>query len=145
MRALLGLSLLLILWIVFHYVGLLDLPEPTIYQYITLALIVVIQPAGIFTLIYRNYHSSNHLRETLTMNLNDEAIEITGESFLMKVYWDRMYKIVEHAKWFLIYQNNFSAIIIPKASLTSEQEIELRQILQNVTNVPTTLNKVSRM
>jgi hypothetical protein len=55
-------ALLLVLWITLFHLDILNLPEPVIYQYITLLLIAVIQPTVILTTIIRNYYSSNHLR-----------------------------------------------------------------------------------
>jgi len=79
------LALLLLLWIALYHLEILNLPEPVIYQYITLVLIAVIQPTVLFITFIRNYYSSNHLRETLDMELDDEEIKISGESFYMKI------------------------------------------------------------
>ncbi|GEN75300.1 hypothetical protein [Chryseobacterium hagamense] len=99
---------LLVLWIALYHLEILNLPEPVIYQYITLLLIAVIQPMVIFITIIRNYYSSNHLRETLDMDLAEDEIRIRagGESFYMEILWPKIYKIVEKKQWFLIYQNN---------------------------------------
>lgn len=128
-------AFLLVLWITFYHLGILNLPEPLIYQYIALLLIVVIQPTVIFTTIIRNYYSSNHLRETLEMNLTEEEIKIRGESFYMEILWSKIYKIVEKKRWFLIYQNNLSAILIPKKELSPEQIKEIKEILKPVKTV----------
>ena len=135
MLFLLSVALLLVLWISLYHLDILNLPEPVIYQYITLLLIAVIQPTVIFTTIIRNYYSSNHLRETLDMELTQEMIKIRGESFYMEILWSKIYKITEKKNWFLIYQNNLSAILIPKKDLTSEQIRQIQKILGSVTPV----------
>ncbi|WP_081411704.1 YcxB family protein [Chryseobacterium gregarium] len=127
--------LLLVLWIALYHLNILNLPEPVIYQYITLLLIAVIQPTVIFTTILRNYYSSNHLRETLDMNLTENEIKIRGESFYMEILWSKIYKVVEKKNWFLIYQNNLSAILIPKRNLSPEQIKQIQEILASVKTI----------
>lgn len=128
-------AFLLVLWIALYHLEILNLPEPVIYQYITLLLIAVIQPSVIFITIIRNYYSSNHLRETLEMDLAENEIRIRGESFYMEILWPKIYKIVEKKKWFLIYQNNLSAILIPKKDLSREQIKQIQEILGSVKTI----------
>jgi hypothetical protein len=132
MRVLLALAGLVILWIVFHWLNLLNLPKPEIYQYITLLLILVIQPLGIFYMIRRNYYSSNLLKESLQMELSDNDVKITGETFYMEILWSKVYRVDERDKWFLIYLNNLSAILISKRELSDEKIDRIRNILKAV-------------
>lgn len=122
MKLLLLVAILIVLWIVFYYTKLFNLPVPVIYQYLTLALIVGVQPIVIFLTIRRNYNSSNHLRETLEMVITQAEMKIEGESFYLEVKWKKMFKIVEKRNWFLCYQNNLSAIIIPKKELSENDK-----------------------
>ncbi|HEU0137583.1 MAG TPA: YcxB family protein [Flavobacterium sp.] len=140
MRFLIGVAILLLLWIVLHAVNIFNLPEPVIYQYITLALIVLVQPIVIFTTIRKNYYSSNHLRENLDFELTENKVMIRGESFYMEILWSKIHKVVEMKKWFLIYQNNLSAIIIPKKQLKQSEEDEIRIILKGLKEVPQELH-----
>lgn len=140
LRLLVLVAFLLLLWIILSWLDLFNLPKPVIYQYITLILIVVAQPLVIYFTIRRNYLSSNHLRETLDMKLTDTRIEIRGESFYMEILWPRIFKIVERKRWFLIYQNNLSAIIIPKRHLEESEIIEIREILKGIDGVPLKLH-----
>ncbi len=139
MKVLLGVAGLLILWIVFYYLDFFHLPEPIIYQYLTLALIVIAQPIVIYTTIHSIYYSSYHLRETVEMEIMEKEIKIVGESFYLVVKWHRNFKIVETSKWFLIYQNKLSAIIIPKKDLLEIDIEAFREILKNVVKVPVEL------
>lgn len=132
LRVLLGLAGLVVAWIVLHELDLFNLPEPQIYQYITLLLILVIQPLGIVYIIRRNYYSSNYLKETLKMELTENDVRITGETFYMEILWSKVYRVDERVKWFLIYMNNLSAIIIPKKELSPEKINNIRQILKAV-------------
>lgn len=132
---LIAVALLLVLWIILFHLQILNLPQPVIYQYITLLLIAVIQPTVILTTIIRNYYSSNHLRETLDMDLTDDQIKIRGESFYMEILWTKIYKVDEKKNWFLIYQNNLSAILIPKKELSSDQIKQVQEILGSVKTI----------
>ena len=140
MRFLIGVAILLLLWIALHSFNIFNLPEPVIYQYITLALIVLVQPIVIFTTIRKNYYSSNHLRENLDFELTENKVIIRGESFYMEILWSKIHKVVEMKKWFLIYQNNLSAIIIPKKQLKQSEEDEIRIILKGLKEVPQELH-----
>lgn len=140
MRALIGVAAILLLWIVLYHLHIFDLPKPLIYQYITMGLIAIVQPIVIYTTIIRNYNSSNHLRETLDIKLTDTEIMIRGESFYMEILWAKIFKIVEKRNWFLIYQNNLSAIIIPKKHLQDSEINDVRDILRVVKAVPLKLN-----
>lgn len=134
MKVLLGVAFLILMWIIFYYLNIFYLPEPVIYQYITLALILVVQPIVIFTTIHTVYYSSNHICQTLEMDILPEEIRVQGESFYMEVQWKKMFKITEKSKWFLIYQNSLSAIIIPKKDLQTDEISKICKILKKLTN-----------
>jgi hypothetical protein len=116
-------------------------PEPKIYQYLTLVLITVVQPSVIYFTIKRNYYSSNHLGEPLEIQLTQHEIKMHGESFYTEIAWKKIFKIDELTNWFLIYQNSLSAIIIPKSSFHNTQLQEFKKILRGINNVPVHLKK----
>ena len=97
------------------------------------------QPLVIYTTIRRVYLSSNHICENLEIELLPEEIRIQGESFFMVVTWQKMFKIVEKPKWFLIYHNSLSGIIIPKVDLRDNEINYFKDILRKVKNVPVEL------
>jgi hypothetical protein len=132
MKLLVSVAVLLILWILFYHLNIINLPKPLIYQYITLALLVVVQPTVIYTTIRTVYYSSNQISEPLEMQILPEAIKIHGKSFYMEATWDKMFKIVEKQNWFLIYQNSLSAIIIPKKAMQDEEITSFKKILKEV-------------
>ena len=139
LRLLVLVALLLLLWILFYNFDVFNLPKPIIYQYITLSLIAVAQPAIIFITIWRNYYSSNQLRETLEIELANEMIKINGESYYMEIEWEKLFKIVEKPNWFLMYQNNLSAIIIPKKDMDENDIVNFRRLLSGLKVVPVEL------
>jgi hypothetical protein len=141
MKVILGIGCIMLIWILSYHLHFLELPKPQIYQYITLILISVVQPTVIYWTIKRNYDSSNHLREELEIELTRNEIKILGESFYTEITWKKIFKIDEKTNWFLIYQNNLSAIIIPKKDFRKPQLEEFKQIVKAITGVPVHLIK----
>ena len=135
LRLLVVVAMLLLLWIIFYNLDLFNLPKPLIYQYITLVLIAIVQPLIIFLTIRRNYCSSNQLREPVEMEIVSKEIKINGESYYMEIRLEKLFKIVEKANWFLLYQNNLSAIIIPKKAMNSTDIDKFIKILKDIPNV----------
>jgi hypothetical protein len=129
MKLLLFLVLLVLIWIIGYYSRTLPVPKPSIYQYTTLVLILVIQPLVIFLTIRRNYLSSSHLTEQLQIEFTGDEIQMTGDSFYTVLNWKKIYKVQELKNWFLVYQNTLSAIIIPKRSFNKNDESRFKQIL----------------
>ena len=58
------------------------------------------------------------------------------ESFYTEIAWKKIFKIDEVTKWFLVYQNNLSAILISKKDMSIEQSLEFKEILRTIQNVP---------
>jgi len=128
MKIILCVALAMLVWILGYYLHFLPVPKPQIYQYITLLLITVIQPITIYLTIRRNYNSSNHLREKLEIEITKIQIKVQAESFYSEIKWDKLFKIEEQQNWFLLYQNNLSAIIIPRKAFSSTQLKEFKEI-----------------
>ena len=131
----------MVMWIIGFYGNILPVPKPAYYQYLTLILIAVIQPLVIYNTIRRNYYSSNPLKEKLEIEFTDEEIKMQGDSFYMELTWRKTYKVVELKHWFLIYQNNLSAIIIPKKSFKVREVKELKVLLQSIKGIDLHLMK----
>src|SRR6185503_4991845 len=130
MSLLLFFALAMFVWIFVYYAKILSVLIPAIYQYITFFLITVVQPTVIYSTIRKNYFSSNHLKEQLKIEFTSSEIKMQGDSFYTELDWTKLYKVQELKDWVLIYQNNLSAIIIPKRSLTGKLR-EFKQLLQS--------------
>jgi len=139
MKVIVGVGLLMIVWIVCYFSQIISIPKPEIYQYITLGVISIVQPLVIYWTIKRNYDSSNHLREELELNVTHNKISMQGESFYTEMAWSKIFKVDEVKNWFLVYQNNLSAILISKKDLDNKEAAELKKILSGITNVPMNL------
>lgn len=142
LRFLICFAFIILLWIIFYHTNIFNLPKPLIYQYITLGLIAIVQPVLIFITIRSNYYSSNQLMETLVIDLSPEDIKINGESYYMEIKWEKLFKIVEKQNWFLLYQNNLSAIIIPKKDMSEIDINNFRTFVNNTTEVPSELIEI---
>jgi hypothetical protein len=136
-------DLIMAIWILSYYMDLFFLPKPTIYQFITLILISIVQPLVIINTIRQNYYSSNHLREQLEIKITETEIKIQGQSFFTEIKMDKLFKIVEYKNWFLFYQNNLSAIVIPKNDFQNGQLEEFTRIVSKISNVPVDLKSKS--
>jgi len=128
-------------WILCYHFQILDIPEPKMIQYFGFLLISVVQPLGIFFMIWRNYSTSIHLRETLEIHFTKDQIKMKAEGFVLESLWSKMYKIVELKYWFVIYQNNLSAILIPKKSLNPDEMRDFKQILLSIKETNVELKK----
>lgn len=139
MKGLVALAGLLLLWIGLYSLHVGQLPKPLVYQYITLFLIVVVQPSLIYYTVWKNYYSSNHLRETLRIELTADKIKMSGKSFYTEIRWAKIFRVVEQDHWFLIYENNLSAILVDKKDLSKKKLAELKQILGGIPKIPVEL------
>lgn len=129
-------DLAMMVWILGYYLDLLPVPKPKIYQFITLILISFVQPFVIYNTIRQNYNSSSHLKEPLEIEITTSEIRVKGESFYTKILWNKIFKIVEYNNWFLVYQNNLSAIIIHKKDFQSNEQDDFLKIIKNLDEVP---------
>ena len=139
LKLLLGVAALILLWIIFYNLNVFNLPKPLIYQYMTLILITIVQPISIYVTIRRNYKSSNQLGEALEIEITPKDIKINGESYYMEIKWEKLFEIVEKPNWFLLYQNNLSAIMIPKKDMSISDIDYFREILKDIRDVPVKL------
>ena len=131
----------ILLWVIGYYTHLLPVPKPTVYQYLTLVIITVIQPFTIYKTILKNYNTSSHLKESLEIECTPECIKVRGESFCTEFTWAKMYKVVELKNWFVVYQNNLSANLIPKKSFLPHQADEFKQMLTSIPELRCKLKK----
>ena len=132
-------GLAMLVWILGYQFSLLPLPRPLIYQYITLGLITIVQPLVIYSTIWNNYYSANHLRETLEIEFTKIEIKIHGKSFYTELTWEKTFRVEELNNWFLIYQNNLSAVIVQKKFFTKGQLQEFKTLVGGIKKIPVKL------
>ena len=132
MIVILSIDLLMMTWIILWHLNVQNIPKITFYQYTTVILITIVQPIVILSSIRRNYQSSAHLKEKIEIEFTKEFLKITGESFYTELTWTKTFKVKELKEWFLIYQNNFSAVMIPKKVFDKDGEEKFKNLIKSI-------------
>lgn len=132
---------LMICWIVLSLNHVQWIPQVTFFQFSTVVLITVVQPTIIYITIRRNYRSSTHLTEKMDIEFTPDQVKVTGESFYTEHAWANMFKVIEWERWFLIYQNTLSAILINKKYFSPEEIEELSILLKTIPELKVRLKK----
>ena len=110
----------------------------------TLIFIALVQPVGIYLTIRRTYKSSNQLQEASVFEITPQYLKINGESYFMEIKWEKFYEIVERPKWFLLYQNSLSALMISKINMSPDEIHNFRQILKTIKEIPVELMEADK-
>ena len=103
-------------------------------DYINL-LVVFIIPLFHYLLFYiksKNLLKNYRLSENIEFIFNKDFFEEKGDTFDIKHFWDKLYKIKECKNYFLIYQNKNRANIIPKTNITDNQYNELKELFSSL-------------
>lgn len=123
-------GLLLFSFTIMYFVGIIESAEFPWMPVAFSVLIVVLLPLSVYFSAKKNYKTHSRLQEKVIYEINDDTINITGESFSSEMTWNKTYKVVELNDWFLFYQNKLVANIIPKQSIGNDR-YELREIVKN--------------
>ncbi len=73
--------------------------------------------------------------EKLTYKFSSKEIDIKGETFTAKLFWENIKNVKETKEFFLIFQKTLAANIVPKSSFTVEQLTSFRTLLQSINNI----------
>ena len=119
-------------WIILSHLNIKGIPEVTFFQYCTTILITIVQPIVISHTIMRNYQSSNHLQERLIVEFTNDVIRLKGDSFFTELLWNKLYKVQETKNWYLLYQNNLSAILLCKDAFKEAGIDDFRVFLKQI-------------
>lgn len=123
-------GLLLFIFTIMYFVGVIESNEFPWMPVVFSVLIVIVFPASVYFSAKKNYKTHSRLQEKVIYEINNETINITGESFNSEMTWNKTYKVVELKDWFLFYQNKLVANIIPKQSV-GDLRYELRNIIKS--------------
>ena len=137
-------DLLMICWITLSLNQFQGIPAVTFFQFSTVVLITVIQPAFIYITIRGNYRSSTHLTEKMDIEFTPDQVKLTGESFYTEHAWANMFKVIEWKNWFLIYQNTLSAILINKKYFSPEEIKEISILLKTIPGLKVRLKRTQK-
>lgn len=73
--------------------------------------------------------SSNNFEEIISYTVNNNGFHTKGSIHNSTMLWEGFYKVAESKTLFLLYQNKFMAIIIPKRDLSNEQMNRFKNII----------------
>jgi hypothetical protein len=78
------------------------------------------------------------MRGRLSLDVNEDGVQFTGENFFMKARWAEFVKFFEDRRTFILHQRNpqpsqppFVFHIVPKRSLSREQIDGFRRYVQS--------------
>ena len=123
-------GLFLFTFTIMCFVGIIESEEFPWMPVAFSILILFIMPSSVYFSAKKNYKTHSRLQEKIIYEIDEETINITGESFSSEMTWNKTYKVVELKDWFLFYQNKLVANIIPKKSI-GDDRFKLREIVKN--------------
>lgn len=90
----------------------------------------------------RVYTTTNAVHEPIAYTFSNAGVHVKGKSFESELSWSNMYKIVETKEYFVFYQNNVVANLVPKKSFDSKEQIHaLRSLIASQPNLKQKLKK----
>jgi hypothetical protein len=110
-----GIGVLLLLWLLYNCNTYEVFP---CLQFLLGSYLIIGFPLTTYFSAKRNYKANNRISERITYEFNNEYLEMIGESFHVKLTWNKIYAVTESKKWVLIWQNPHIADVIPKRYFT---------------------------
>lgn len=89
-------------------------------------------PISVYFSAKKNYLSNKRLGEKIIYEFYPDEMKATGESFITLRKWAQTYKIEELKNWFLIYESNQVANLIPKSEMSDQDISNLRSLFLNI-------------
>ncbi len=106
-----------------------------------LSLMGILIPISIYFLSKKSYKSQPILHEQMNYEITDEAITVKGTTFKSTQSWSNIISVSETKNLILIWQNPKVAKLISKESLSDEQIVTLKKIVNLQVNVKNKLSK----
>ena len=92
-------------------------------------------PISVYLRSKKYFYSNARVQETIEYEFTPEELKVKGETFNSNMGWSKTNRIEEKNDWFLIYQSQQTANMIPKKDLSEAQIIELRNFFKGLKNV----------
>lgn len=86
-------------------------------------ILILFLPFSVYRASQSNYKTSKMLHEPVTYEFTHETIRATGDSFNTTMQWQSLHKVKELKRWFLLYSNKQVAMLIPKSSFNSPDDM----------------------
>jgi amino acid permease len=108
-----------------------DTNDDTVFWVVFLSAYIFFRPISIYFAAKKNFTSHQTLQEEITYGFHPDKVTIATPFSAAELPWNKMHKIRELKEWFLIYQSNRLAHLIPKSHLSQEDILNLRELLKN--------------
>jgi|SRR6218665_225298 len=121
--------LAIIIFFINHTEGIINKDIFSLMFFILILAVVIWPLFKIHSKIKSGFYTNKNLQEFIIYEFQKEKINIVGESFQSEISWSNIHKIKELKNWFLIYQSENVANLVPKKNFTKQQEEELRNLI----------------
>lgn len=108
---------------------------------IVFALVGIIIPFFMYFSLKKNYHKVR-IDELMTYVVDNENIHIKGMTFDTTFTWNKICKVSETRNWVLIWQTKYTANVIPKKYLTTDDLSLLNTIVDGHKEVKNKMKKL---
>ena len=98
-------------------------------------LLIINTPISVYLGSKKYFYSNARLQENIEYEFTAEELKIKGGTFNSNMDWSKTNRIEEKKDWFLIFQSQQTANMIPKKDLTEAQIVELRNFFKGLENV----------
>jgi hypothetical protein len=99
--------------------------------YLFLGLGFIGLPVLTFFTIGQAYAKNKHFNEKIEFNIEDNNLELIGQTFRSSFTWDQITKVKESNKFFVLYQGRLLLTLINKENNSKETADKLRQFFKD--------------
>ncbi|MFN3755145.1 YcxB family protein [Flavobacterium sp.] len=118
-----------------YFSGIIILEEMPLIPLIFGFIMTFMIPISLYKNFKKNFLSNKRIQENIEYEFTNVKMKIIGESFNSELELNKVHKIVELKNWFLIYQSEQVANLIPTENLNENEVKVLREIFRNQSNV----------
>jgi hypothetical protein len=120
-----------------HLIGLIMITSYLIngngnYFILFIVLFLLAMPLIVYRTANSNYKATKMVHENINYQFTPETISITGETFNSTVQWKSLHKVKEVNAWFLLYTSKQVALLVPKRSFRSQEDVHTFRKLAKV-------------
>jgi YcxB-like protein len=90
--------------------------------------LVLAFPLSINIAAKKNYKTDLRISANFIYEINEELINVTGESFNSQLNWPKCNSVTENKDWFLIWQNRQSAYVLPKRNFEKDELVYFKNL-----------------
>jgi hypothetical protein len=104
-------------------------------------LYVLLTPYLVYRAAVKSFNTHKILQEEITYEFLPDSLKVLSHYTKAELPWDKIHKVKEFKNWFLIYQSNKVANLIPKKFMTEQEVIGIREIIRNISGLKAELKK----